>query len=182
MKSISTKKLETKRLILRRFDFDDAERMYEAWASDDEVTKFLTWPTHDNVEVTRMITSMWVNNYHNLDFYQWAIVLKETDELLGSISVVHLSKEDESAEIGYCISRKHWNKGITTEALKRVIEFMFDEVEVKKVKACHDKDNPASGKVMTKAGMKYTHQVIGKNNSNDKCICLYYAIEKIDCK
>ena len=52
MNHIGTIRLETDRLILRRFTIEDAEEMFHNWASDDEVTKYLTWPTHQNVEMT----------------------------------------------------------------------------------------------------------------------------------
>ncbi|MBQ4523154.1 MAG: GNAT family N-acetyltransferase, partial [Lachnospiraceae bacterium] len=73
-----TVKLETERLILRRFVIEDAKAMYENWASEDEVTKFLTWPTHSSVEDTRFVLNHWINSYEKSDFYNWAIELKET--------------------------------------------------------------------------------------------------------
>ena len=70
--------LETNRLILRRFRLDDAQAMYDNWASDPEVTKFLTWPIHGNVEISRSILQSWIDAYADNDTYQWAIVLKKT--------------------------------------------------------------------------------------------------------
>ena len=84
-----TQLLETPRLILRRFTMDDAQAMYENWASDPEVTKFLTWPTHGSVEVTENVLKSWVDGYGQDDFYQWAIAPKEVGNApIGSISVV----------------------------------------------------------------------------------------------
>ena len=57
--------------------------------------------------------------------------------------------------IGYCISKKWWNKGITSEALKALIKYFFEEVGVNRVESRHDPSNPNSGKVMMKCGMKY---------------------------
>ena len=177
MKKLSTIKLETKRLILRRFTLDDSYQMYNNWASDDEVTKFMTWPSHINEDVSRSVLNIWVNNYCKDDFYQWGIVIKETNELIGSISVVNIS-EDENAEVGYCISRKHWNKGITTEAFIRVIEFLFDEVGVKVVSARHDKLNPASGEVMKKCGLVFKKETISRNNMSSSALCNYYELKR----
>ena len=58
-----TQQLETQRLILRKFTTDDAQAMYENWASDPEVTKFLTWPFHDSVGVTELVLNSWVDGY-----------------------------------------------------------------------------------------------------------------------
>jgi len=149
-----TKTLETERLILRKFDLNDSEAMYRNWASDPEVTKYLTWETYQSVSEADSILAMWAKDYEKPDFYQWAVVLKEISEPIGSISVVNM--EDDIPEIGYCIGKAWWNMGITTEALKRVMKYLFEEVEVNKIIARHDVRNPASGMVMKKAGMKYT--------------------------
>ena len=76
MNHIGTQYIETDRLILRRFELSDAPAMFDNWASDDEVTKFLTWPAHTDVSVTEGILSEWVPQYEDRAFYNWAIVLK----------------------------------------------------------------------------------------------------------
>ena len=65
VKDLGTKRLETARLILRRFTLEDAQKMYENWAGDPEVTKFLTWPTHESAETSRQILKEWVAAYDN---------------------------------------------------------------------------------------------------------------------
>lgn len=150
-----TKELTTDRLILRRFSMEDAQAMYENWASDPEVTRFLTWPTHSSVEVTKMVLSGWVDNYAKDDFYNWAIELKETGTVIGNISVVKLREDTECATVGYCMGRAWWGRGIMPEALGEVIAFLFDEVGANRIEACHDANNPKSGRVMAKAGMKF---------------------------
>lgn len=61
-----TIKLETNRLILRKFVIDDAKVMYENWASENEVTKFLTWPTHSSIEDTKLVLNNWISNYEGM--------------------------------------------------------------------------------------------------------------------
>lgn len=90
MNHCGTQKLETERLVLRRFTEDDALAMFENRASDSEVTKFLMWQPHSDVEVSKGVIADWINLYSDNKFYQWAIVLKNNgDESVGSISVVH---------------------------------------------------------------------------------------------
>ena len=91
MKHLGTKTLETSRLLLRHFCIDDAQAMYHNWASDDRVTKYLTWPTHTSPAVTSAVLESWVAHYAQDDYYQWAIVLKSAgDQPIGSIAVVSL--------------------------------------------------------------------------------------------
>ena len=70
MKHLGTKRVETERLILRRFTMDDADAMFRNWANDPEVTKYLTWPAHTSVEVSRMVLESWVSQYDDNAVYQ----------------------------------------------------------------------------------------------------------------
>ena len=81
MNHLGTRELATERLTLRRFEIEDAENMFYNWASDPEVTKYLTWPTHKSVEVTETIIKEWVSQYDRKDFYQWAIELNDLEQL-----------------------------------------------------------------------------------------------------
>ena len=147
--------LETNRLILRKFVIEDFEAMYNNWASEDEVTKFLTWPTHSDVKVTRSVLSSWISDYNKADFYNWAIELKEIGEVIGNISVVHIKENIECAEFGYCMGSNWWGLGIMPEAGKAVVKYLFEEVGFNRIAATHDKNNPKSGRVMQKIGMTY---------------------------
>ena len=69
-----SKTIETERLILRRACMEDAELMFANWASDPEVTKFLTWPTHETVEISQWVVESWVRESERENFYQWMIV------------------------------------------------------------------------------------------------------------
>ncbi len=150
-----TKKLETERLILRRFKIEDYVEMYNNWACEDAVTKFLTWQTHTNQDVTKSVLADWIPKYENKDFYNWAIELKEENRLIGNISVVSLREETLSAILGYCMGSKWWGKEIMPEAGKAVLKYLFEEVGFNRIAANHDKNNPKSGRVMQKIGMTY---------------------------
>ena len=153
MKHLGTKTIETERLILRPFTLADAEVMFRNWASDPEVTKYLSWPTHDSVEVSRWVLGDWCSHYGEPDFYQWAIVLKELGEPIGSIAAVRSNNEAKWVEIGYCIGPKWWRRGYVSEALNALIRFFFEEVGALRIQAKHDANNPNSGAVMRKCGM-----------------------------
>ena len=170
--------LETERLILRPFREEDAQEMFDNWASNPNVTKYVTWPPHTSVEATKSLLREWGMGYFLPDFYQWAIELKELGQVIGNIAVVNIDEKIDACEIGYCLGEAWWNKGIATEAFKRVIDFLFAEVQANRISARHDTDNPASGKVMQKSGLVYegTLRQAGKNNTNPLCDLAIYAI------
>ena len=178
MKHCGTQRIETDRLILRRYVIEDADAMYKNWASDSEVTKFLTGQPHSSVDVSRSIIEDWLKEYSDEKYYQWAIVLKDNgNEPIGGISVVHMNEDISMVHIGYCLGRAWWRRGIMSEALKAVMDFMFDTVEVNRVESRHDPMNPNSGKVMQKCGMKYEGTLRSADRNNQGiCDACYYAL------
>ena len=156
MEAIGTQMLQTERLILRRFVESDAEAMFQNWASSPENLTYVTWDPHSDVEVTRNSIRNWVASYTNPNYYKWAICLKENPEhVIGDISIVEMDEIDSSCEIGYILGKNYWGRGMMTEALKAVLDFCFTQAGFQKVRARYASLNPASGRVMEKAGMSY---------------------------
>lgn len=160
--------IETERLILRRFTAEDAEAMFKNWTSNDNVTKFLRWKTHPDISETREYIRSQLENYKTRpDFYDWAIELKSLGEPIGSISAVDLNDDIGAVEIGYCIGEAWWRQGYTSEALAAVMKFFFEEAGANRIFSEHDVNNPNSGKVMQKCGLKYegTLRQADRNNT-----------------
>ena len=179
MKAIGSQIFETKRLRLRPFILDDAQAMYDNWASDPEVTPFLTWPAHDSVEVTKQILEEWVEAYDNPLTFKWGITLDGI--LIGDIGVVRMDEAINACEIGYGLSRQYWGQGIMTEALRAVSNYLLDEADFNRVAARHDTNNPASGKVMQKAGMHYEGILRQFDRNNQGLVDVaYYSLLKSD--
>lgn len=170
MKHIGTQTLQTQRLILRRFCIEDAPAMYQNWANDEQVTKYLRWPVHQDVNVTKSVLSDWIAHYDDPSYYQWAIVVKESGDVIGSIGVVEQKDEIAMVHIGYCIGRAWWHQGITSEALQALIHFFFREVGSNRIESMHDPRNENSGKVMEKCGMKL-EGVLRQADSSNQGIC-----------
>ena len=170
-----TATIETERLILRHFSPQDAEAAFANWCSDPAVTEFLTWPPHANVQATRGVLESWAASGEKPNFYQWAIVLKEIGQPIGSISVVGSDENVGQLEIGYCIGSKWWHRGITSEAFAAVIAFLFDEVGADRIQARHAVENPRSGSVMKKCGLVYegTLRQAGRCNRGITDLCIY---------
>ena len=170
MNKPGTQLIETNRLILRRFRVEDAGDMYSNWASDPEVTRFLTWPVHPSIDVTRGLLTEWVLKYEDGGYFNWVMEYKETGKAIGNISVVKLNENTEAADIGYCMSRAYWGRGLMPEALEAVMNYLFDVVGLNRVAACHDVNNPKSGRVMEKAGM-IQEGILRKAGKNNLGIC-----------
>ncbi len=180
VKRLGTVFLETKRLMMRQFKVDDASEMYHNYSSNPNVTKFLSWKHHKSIEETKLLLELWVKQYSLKGYYQWAIVLKETNEIIGAISFVHIWSELNKIEVGYCLGEEYWNNGYMSEALKRIIDFCFDDLEVQEVLAKHIVDNVASGKVMKKCGMKFIgiEKEGNVNNNLETVPCACYSIKR----
>ena len=178
MRQIGTVQLETERLILRRFVSDDADAMFANWCADSDVTKYLTWPPHSSIEVTRQtLSDIWLSKYEQPDFYQWAIVVKAINEPIGSIGVVKNDERTKMVHIGYCIGKAWWHKGYTFEALIRLVRFFFEDVGVNRIESRHDPRNPNSGNVMLKAGLKYEGTSLESDwNNQGICDAANYAL------
>lgn len=174
MKHLGTKRIETERLILRQFTMEDAPAMYQNWASDPEVTRFLTWPPHAGIEITKTVLFEWVSSYDETK-YQWCIALKETNEAIGSMGVTHVDESAASMELGYCIGRSYWHNGITSEALMAVMNYLLEEVGVNRIEARHNIKNPNSGKVLKKCGLLYegTQRSAFRDNTGISDYALY---------
>ena len=155
MNHMGTKNIVTERLILRKFELSDVVSAYNNWTSDDQVTKYLRWPTHKDISITEIVIKEWIENYEKPSFYHWAIVIKDINEPIGTISVVDSNEELSIFHIGYCIGSKWWNKGIMTEAFTSIISFLFEEVGANRIESQHDPNNFSSGNVMKNCGLKY---------------------------
>jgi len=178
MLNVGTQTLETERLILRKFELSDAELVYKNWTSDPLVTKHLSWDVHKSLDDTIKYVNYICELYNKEYCFDWIVVLKETNEPIGEISSVKTSKKHSLIELGYCYGSKYWNKGYATEVLQIVIKYLRETAKVEKITACHLSINPASGKVMKKAGMIYDATLkeyrIDKN-TNKRVDLVYYS-------
>lgn len=172
--------LYTRRLHLRAYHPDDYQMMFDNWAGDPEVTKYLSWSAHTSPDVTRGLIQIWVEGYESPTVYRWGI--EKDGELIGDISVVRWREDDESCEIGYCLCRRFWGQGLMTEALGRVITYLFETVGFHRIMLCHDVLNPASGRVMQKCGLKPEGIARGQHKRRDGSWMdvAYYAILSTD--
>jgi [ribosomal protein S5]-alanine N-acetyltransferase len=147
-----TRTIRTERLVLRRFTSGDAPAFFTNWAGDEEATRFLRFEPLGSIEASRAFLQAAVERYSEPARYYWAI---ETmgGELIGAIGAF-TDDLDLKADISYVIGRGFRGKGYATEAARAVIRHMFLEVGVNRIEACPSVNNPASGRVLTRAGLK----------------------------
>jgi len=171
--------LTTPRLKLRKFRATDAEAMFRNWANDDEVTRNLTWRTHADVSETQGVIDNWLNGYAYPRFYLWAIELD--GELIGSIGCAQPDLNLGEIKFGYALSRAYWGHGYMTEALTAVINHLF-ALGYNRITANHYLENPASGRVMEKCGLRFEGIIRdgGKDGYGNYRDAKQYAILKKD--
>ena len=176
LNDLGTVELETKRLILRKATVDDYLNVYNNWTSRQEVTKYVTWDTHQTALDTKKYLEYVVMNYHRVFNFDWMVTLKETNMPIGQITIVHVF-EDGTFEIGYCFGSDYWNNGYCTESIKAIFNFLFNEVNVKRIIAKHLNENIASGIVMQKAGMKLIGSEIVNHKGEEKDVSIYEILK-----
>ncbi|MBE5810789.1 MAG: GNAT family N-acetyltransferase [Clostridiales bacterium] len=147
--------IDTPRLILRKMRMSDAPDVYR-YAKDPEVARHVLWEAHQSVWETRAYIRYLLWQYRSGLPGSWAIELKETGRVVGTIGYMSYNADNATVEVGYSLAREQWGKGLMTEALTAVIAETFRALDMHRIEAMHFTDNPASGRVMEKCGM--THE------------------------
>lgn len=144
--------IETQRLKLRKISRDDTCNIFNNWASDPEVTKYLTWNAHEDISVTYAIVDYWLVEYEKENCYRYGIERKEDGELLGMIDVV--GYHHGNPVLGYCLGKKYWNCGYMTETVQaivnKLIEDGYEQIVIEAVN-----ENIGSNRVIIKNGFKF---------------------------
>lgn len=153
--------LETPRLILRPMKYRDAQDIYQ-FSKDPQVARFVLWSAHESVwDSIRYIR--YLKQLSNAgDPTSFAIQLKATGKVVGTIGFMAYSEEHSTVEVGYSLARWLWNQGIMTEALRCFLDLCFNRMHIHRVEAMYDVRNASSGRVMEKCGMHHEGILRGK--------------------
>jgi RimJ/RimL family protein N-acetyltransferase len=143
--------LETKRLTLRLPRMEDAETIFTQYAQDAEVTKYLTWRPNRALEETREFLRICLAAWEEAKSFQWVIVRKEDNQLLG---MVGFRVDGHRLELGYVLARTYWSRGYMTEAVQALVDWALSQDDIYRVWAVCDLENIASARVLEKVGMK----------------------------
>ncbi len=144
--------LITERLILRKIKRADLFDVFK-YASDGRVTRNLLWSPHLRIEDTKRYLSYIERKYRRGEFYDFGIEYQ--GHLVGTCGFTSFSVENNSAEIGYVLAADYWGMGIAPEALKRVIKYGFEELELNRIEGRFMTENSRSLAVMKKCGMSF---------------------------
>jgi ribosomal-protein-alanine N-acetyltransferase len=146
--------LETKRLILRKMTLADAQGIFE-YASDPELTKYTEWDYHKSIEDSVNFLKSVIQKYENQEISEWGVILKEYNKFIGTCAYLWWQPAHNRTEIGYTLSRKYWGRGLMTEAVKEVMKFGFEQMELNRIEGRCFVENTASQRVLEKVGMKF---------------------------
>ena len=145
--------LETDRLILRRMTMRDAADVF-LYSKDEEVARHVLWSAQKDIAEAKDYCRFMMKRYRCDQPSSWGIIEKKTGRLVGTIGYMAFSEENNSVEVGYSLARWLWGKGMATEALRAVIDYTFEAMDINRIEAQHELANPSSGRVMEKCGMK----------------------------
>jgi [ribosomal protein S5]-alanine N-acetyltransferase len=145
------KNLSTDRLRLRVPTREDAEEMFVRYANDAEVSRYLSWTPHRSVRETAAFVERAIADRENGSSFSWLVYPLRRGPLLGSIGCRNLGT---TLQLGYCLARDAWGRGIATEATLAFLTFAFVNENVWRVQAYCDVENPASARVLQKAGLE----------------------------
>lgn len=171
--------LETDRLLLRRPAMEDADSIFEEYAQDAEVTRYLTWRPNRTVEETQQFLRICLAAWEEGKLFQWVILRKEDDQLLGMIG---FRVDGHKLELGYVLARPYWGRGYMTEAVQAVVDSVLQQDAVYRVWAVCDVENQASARVLEKVGMQregiLRRWSVHPNRSDEPRDCYCYALTK----
>ena len=150
--------LETDRLKLRSISLSDAELLFKGWANDTETMWFLPPYYNNKVDTVYKWIDECIDGFRRVKRDSWemfALVIKSSNEVIGIIELDKIDYVTRSAEAGYHLCKKWWGNGYAAEALRELLRFSFNELNLNRIHAAYDPRNPNSGRVMQKAGMLY---------------------------
>ena len=138
----------TARLLLRKPQPGDAPLIFEAYAQDPEVTRYLTFRPHRDLRDTREAVGRFLQNWRTGKSFCWLIFRRDGDELIGAIS----AREDQGINLGYLLAQPYWGQGFMSEALEAVVAWAFSIPAVFRVWAVCDLENEASARLLERNG------------------------------
>jgi ribosomal-protein-alanine N-acetyltransferase len=142
----------TERLLLRKPEIEDTAAIFDLYAQDPEVTRYLTWAPHQSIADTKLFLRRCMHVWSEGTAFPWTIVRKSDKQLLGMIEIVGI--DHSGINLGYVLARQFWGKGYMTESLRQIIDWAFSQDDVFRVWAICDVENTASVRVLENSGMQ----------------------------
>jgi RimJ/RimL family protein N-acetyltransferase len=144
---------KTSRLILRKPVMEDATAVNELYARDPEVTKYLTWQPHRDMEETRSFINRCTRNWKNEESFPWTMIRKSDSQLIGMIEITSI--DHAGVSLGFVLARQFWGMGFAPESIRIIIDWALAQSDIYRIWAVCDAENLASKRVLEKSGMEY---------------------------
>ncbi len=154
--------LETRRLLLRKLNMQDASHYFTRLGSSEQVTENMLWDPHRDISESIASIRKTLARYEAGRCYRWGIALRSDDSLIGVIELLRFDEAANTCSFAYMLGEDFWGVGYGTEALEAVFRFAFTECKIEAIVSDHFAENPASGAAMRKAGMRYVGTLSGK--------------------
>ncbi len=147
-------RLETERLVLRPVTFDDVPAIH-AYCTDPDVARYTTWHAHQSLIETQAYVGAVQDQYGRDEPSPWGVERRAEGVLIGTCGFVARTPEHHRAELGYALARPYWGQGYMTEAVRAVVAFAFDHLDLNRIEAVCDAENLASARVLEKSGLVF---------------------------
>ena len=155
LKHCGTLPIETENLILRPFEYSDAEAMLRYWVADEKIQFMYAEPVYKTLDEVHGLLNKYISSYERSDYYRWAITDKDGHGCIGQIAFFLVDSNNNFAEIEYCIGSEFQCKGYATEATEALIGYGFEKIGLHKIQICTKTINLPSKKVIEKCGFTY---------------------------
>lgn len=169
--------IATPRLELQRLKYEDADEIFYTYASKPEVTRFVSWPTHQKLSDTRRFLEYAIAAWEAGTDYSYGIRMPVVNRFIGTFGILH---DNGKVQFGYALGSNYWGQGYATEVCTTMMELLRKIDGVYRVNTLVDVDNVASSKVLLKAGLveeaRLSKWMRFVNQGNEPRDCILYRL------
>ncbi len=164
-----TPKLETERLVLREIHTEDAKTIFNCWMRDESVSRYMCWQASDDFQETQKFVTYELANLENDKWNRWIVLLKSTSEIIGTC-LLYFNEEESHWDISYNLVKKYQGNGYATEAMRAVLKYAAQEMNVREIATSYALENRKSANVLRKLGFLGTKEVPYACNIGIYCV------------
>jgi ribosomal-protein-alanine N-acetyltransferase len=171
------KKIITERVSIQKLRYEEAEEIFYSYASKEEATQYMSWPTHQSLADTKAFLKYAAKGWEEGADYSFALRLIHSSRLIGSFGVIN---ESGKLQFGYILSPTQWGKGYATEVCKCMLKILSNQAGVRSIQTFTDINNTASAKVLLKCGLieeaRLTNWFRFVNQGNKAKDCIHFKL------
>lgn len=150
--------LETDRLFLREIHSDDVDAIFNCWMQDENVSRYMWWKASKEINEAKKFVEFELGNLENDQWNRWMIILKSTKELIGTC-LIFFNDEEGHWDISYNLGTRYWGKGYMTEAMRTVVKYAVEKMQITEIITSYAVENHFSGRVLQKLGFQSVKEI-----------------------